>query len=561
MSTLPAADVARAPCCTPQISLRQQTAGLATVFAVLGLCSIWSTVRPSLGALDDRRPQVHRHDHPACQRGAHPSDLAVSALADAGQLVGTRYPHRHHRRRSHPRSGHPCLRRLPAVGCLLPAAFAGGLCLRFRCRAALRRNTRLYRAALFPIVLIWFVNPIPHIFNVYVDLPLQRVSAHVARAFAIALGQPLSHDQLSLMFTPRLRHVHRARLQRHPRRRHHGLHRSHRWLRLPLPLVRHTSPSSPAPSCSDMSSTSSVSASSSSITSLRSTSHRLQHQGRDGRLHHRWLPLPRSPRFFSSTVIHRLGEYPRPHQAPGAPINPRPSAIRTPPRLVSTAMFLIAIFGCYGVAHAVVSTRAADRTSRQRDRHRTLSASFPHRSAPTPSSRSWNETPLHRACSSITGPTTLPPTEELTSSSESLLSSARTTPSSATPPAATILSGTISSPSLPRPASPSASAPPSSPTAPSSTSKPPPSATAPPAASTQATALTSASSTANPIPSPLLTQNPLASHPHPLPRRDHRYHVAPRRSPQATDDLYQHLPHLRQPGHTHPSLSPPITFN
>ena len=63
-------------------------------------------------------------------------------------------------------------------------------------------GTRLFRAALFPIVLTWFVNPIPHIFNVFVDLPLQRASAHVARAFAIALGQPLSSDQMRLMFTP-----------------------------------------------------------------------------------------------------------------------------------------------------------------------------------------------------------------------------------------------------------------------------------------------------------------------------------------------------------------------
>jgi exosortase J len=63
-------------------------------------------------------------------------------------------------------------------------------------------GTGLFRAALFPLVLLWFVNPVPHIFNVFVDLPLQRVSAHVARAFAIALGQPLSPDQLRLMFTP-----------------------------------------------------------------------------------------------------------------------------------------------------------------------------------------------------------------------------------------------------------------------------------------------------------------------------------------------------------------------
>jgi exosortase J len=63
-------------------------------------------------------------------------------------------------------------------------------------------GTRLFRAALFPLILLWFVNPIPHIFNVFVDLPLQRASAHVARAFAIALGRPLSPDQLRLMFTP-----------------------------------------------------------------------------------------------------------------------------------------------------------------------------------------------------------------------------------------------------------------------------------------------------------------------------------------------------------------------
>ncbi len=63
-------------------------------------------------------------------------------------------------------------------------------------------GTRLFRASLFPLILLWFVNPIPHIFNVLVDLPLQRASAHVARAFAISLGQPLSPDQLRLMFTP-----------------------------------------------------------------------------------------------------------------------------------------------------------------------------------------------------------------------------------------------------------------------------------------------------------------------------------------------------------------------
>lgn len=61
---------------------------------------------------------------------------------------------------------------------------------------------RLLRASWFPLLLLFFVNPIPHLFNVYIDLPLQRASAHVARAFAMALGQPLSPDKLRLMFTP-----------------------------------------------------------------------------------------------------------------------------------------------------------------------------------------------------------------------------------------------------------------------------------------------------------------------------------------------------------------------
>ncbi len=78
---------------------------------------------------------------------------------------------------------------------LVAFAYTAGVVLLFG-------GPRLFRAALFPIVLTWFVNPIPHVFNVLVDLPLQRVSAHVARAFAIALGQPLSPDQMRLMFTP-----------------------------------------------------------------------------------------------------------------------------------------------------------------------------------------------------------------------------------------------------------------------------------------------------------------------------------------------------------------------
>ena len=63
-------------------------------------------------------------------------------------------------------------------------------------------GSRLYRAAIFPILLIWLVNPVPHVFNRFVDLPLQHASAVTARAFAQALGQPLTPSQLYLMFTP-----------------------------------------------------------------------------------------------------------------------------------------------------------------------------------------------------------------------------------------------------------------------------------------------------------------------------------------------------------------------
>ncbi len=74
-------------------------------------------------------------------------------------------------------------------------AYGAGLVLLFG-------GPRLLRATIFPVVLLFFVNPVPHVFNVFVDLPLQRASAHVARAFAMALGQPLSPDKLRLMFTP-----------------------------------------------------------------------------------------------------------------------------------------------------------------------------------------------------------------------------------------------------------------------------------------------------------------------------------------------------------------------
>ena len=49
---------------------------------------------------------------------------------------------------------------------------------------------------------MWLVNPVPHVINRLVDLPLQHISAATARGFAHLLGQHLSPSQLSLMFTP-----------------------------------------------------------------------------------------------------------------------------------------------------------------------------------------------------------------------------------------------------------------------------------------------------------------------------------------------------------------------
>jgi exosortase J len=63
-------------------------------------------------------------------------------------------------------------------------------------------GVRLFRAALFPILLLWFANPVPHAFSLLVDLPLQHASASTARAFAIHLGHTLTPDHLRLMFTP-----------------------------------------------------------------------------------------------------------------------------------------------------------------------------------------------------------------------------------------------------------------------------------------------------------------------------------------------------------------------
>jgi exosortase J len=78
---------------------------------------------------------------------------------------------------------------------LVAVVYAAGMVLLFG-------GTKLLKAAWFPVLLMWAVIPVPQTFSRLVDLPLQHASATVARAWAHALGQPLTQDKLRLMFTP-----------------------------------------------------------------------------------------------------------------------------------------------------------------------------------------------------------------------------------------------------------------------------------------------------------------------------------------------------------------------
>lgn len=84
---------------------------------------------------------------------------------------------------------------------LLPAklslyCFASGFVLLFA-------GTRVWRKAWFPLALMLFAQPVPLICNRYLDLPLQSLSAQVARAFAVHIGfAPTDPQLLRLMFTP-----------------------------------------------------------------------------------------------------------------------------------------------------------------------------------------------------------------------------------------------------------------------------------------------------------------------------------------------------------------------
>jgi exosortase J len=78
---------------------------------------------------------------------------------------------------------------------LVAVIYAAGMVLLFG-------GVRLLKAAWFPVLFMWAVIPVPETFSRRVDLPLQHASATVARAWAHALGQPLTQDKLRLMFTP-----------------------------------------------------------------------------------------------------------------------------------------------------------------------------------------------------------------------------------------------------------------------------------------------------------------------------------------------------------------------
>jgi exosortase J len=60
---------------------------------------------------------------------------------------------------------------------------------------------RVWRKALFPLVLLLLVNPVPAAFA-QIDLPLQYFCARTAHAFALAIGVHPDASQLRLMFAP-----------------------------------------------------------------------------------------------------------------------------------------------------------------------------------------------------------------------------------------------------------------------------------------------------------------------------------------------------------------------
>ena len=60
----------------------------------------------------------------------------------------------------------------------------------------------LLRAAIAPLLLLLFVNPVPLAYSSVVDLPLQELSANTARGFARLIGLHPTGEQLKMMFAP-----------------------------------------------------------------------------------------------------------------------------------------------------------------------------------------------------------------------------------------------------------------------------------------------------------------------------------------------------------------------
>jgi exosortase J len=69
--------------------------------------------------------------------------------------------------------------------------------------ALLFAGPRVWLRAWFPLALLLCAQPVPNFALVHGDLPLQDISAHIARSFALLIGFPPSNKELlRLMFTP-----------------------------------------------------------------------------------------------------------------------------------------------------------------------------------------------------------------------------------------------------------------------------------------------------------------------------------------------------------------------
>ena len=61
---------------------------------------------------------------------------------------------------------------------------------------------KLLRAGLPSLALLLAIDPVPHVFNAAIDLPMQHLSAATARSFAHLLGLQPTGEQLRMMFAP-----------------------------------------------------------------------------------------------------------------------------------------------------------------------------------------------------------------------------------------------------------------------------------------------------------------------------------------------------------------------